>query len=213
MVRQGIIFFIFLLGLGSVRAQDERYYRQILSGELSSSADTIKETAVAPINAFGSLYRLDLNSDGIEETIQTQKRDGVDWIEIRDASQRKIFEAKLLAMGGNSHLYKARLVALSEKIRALILFLDEGYTKGQHFESTGKIYIVSFENNDLATLSITDGAHFFHEKKAQREQYWRRMFNVNVVDIDGDGVKEIAVQYNSIQRIFRYKASGEWEKI
>ncbi len=175
--------------------------------------DNIKDTIVPPFNAYGMMYRLDLNSDGIEETIQPQKRDGVDWIEIRDSSQRKIFEAKLLAMGRDSSLYKLRLVALSEKIRCLILFLDEGIVKGEHFESSGKIYLVSFENNDLSTLSITDGAHFFHEKKKHREQYWRRNYTVNVYDIDGDNRKEITIEYNHIQRIFRYKQSGEWDKI
>ena len=213
MVRQILIFYFFFILTGVVGAQDERYYRQILSGELSKSSENIKDTIISPINAFGGLYRIDLNSDGIEETIQPQKRDGVDWIEVRDASQRKLFEAKLLAMGAESVLYKVRLVSLSQKVRAIILYLDEGFTKGRHFESTAKVYLISFENNDLSTMSITDGAHFFHEKKAQREQYLRRTYNVNVHDIDGDGVKEISVQYNSIQRIFRYKTNGEWEKI
>ena len=213
MVRQALIFSIFLLSIGLGHAQDERYYRQILTGELSGARENIKDSIVPPFNAYGSLYRLDLNSDGIEETIQPQKRDGVDWIEIRDSSQNKIFEAKLLAMGAESTLYKVRLVAISEKVRVLILFLDEGFTKGEHFESTAKIYLVSFENNNLSTLSISEGAHIFHEKKAQREQYWRRMLNVNVYDIDGDGIKEVAVQYNHIQRIFRYNKSGDWVKL
>jgi hypothetical protein len=213
MARHQLIFSFFLFLSLAVSAQDERYFRQILTGDLPGSTDSIKDTIVPGFNAYGMSYRLDLNGDGIEEIIQPQKRDGVDWVEIRDSSQRILLEAKLLAMGRDSTLYKIRLVSISENIRALILFLDEGIVKGQHFESSAKIYIVSFENNDLSTLSITDGAHIFHERKAFRSQYWRRDYNVNVYDIDGDGKKEIAVQYNHIQRIFKYRKSGEWIKL
>src|SRR5690606_30569035 len=107
---------------------------------------------------------------------------------------RKIFEAKLLAMGGDSALYKIKLVSLSPKVRALILFLDEGKTEGRRFESTARIFVLSFENNDLNTLKLVRGPHFFQEKEAQRDQYFRREYQVNVVDLDNDGVKEISVQ-------------------
>ncbi len=210
MVRQVLIFFIFFSQI--LHAQDERYYRQILTGELPKALGPISGIELPSFNAYGNIYRLDINGDGIEESIQPQKRDGVDWIEIRDSSQRKVFEAKLLAQGAESYLYKIRLVSLSTKARALILFLDEGFTKGKYFESTAKIYLVSLDNNDLSTLKISDGAHFFHEKKAQRELYWRRIYNVNVFDMDNDGIKDISVQYNNIQRIFRYLGNGNWDK-
>ena len=160
----------------------------------------------------GSSYRLDLNGDGVEESIEPQKRDGVDWIEIRNSAQFKIYEAKLFGMGGASVLYKIRLVNLSPRVRALILFLDEGITKGKRFESTARIYVLSYEDNNLEKISFSQGPHFFHEKEGQRDMYWRRDYNVNVYDVDNDGLKEIAVQYNHIQRIMKYKGSGEWER-
>ena len=206
------LLFLSLISLGA-SAQDERYYRQILTGELPKLNLEALETPIAQFNVLGAQYRIDLNDDGIEEIIQPQKRDGVDWIEIRNTSQSKLFEAKLLAMGGASTIYKLKLVHISKSVKALLVFLDEGVTSAKRFESTGRFYVISFENNNLLNMSLTEGPHFFHEKEAQREQYWRRDYAVNVFDIDGDGSREITVQYNSIQRIMRYLGRGEWERL
>ena len=64
---------------------------------------------------------------------------------------------------------------------------------------------------DLKKMVLTAGPHIFHEKEAQREQYYRRDYQVNIYDIDGDGVREIAVQYNHIQRIMKYE-NGIWNR-
>lgn len=213
MVQHCLLLFLFVLSAGPLWGQDERFFRQMFSGELPSLHEVIKEDTQRRYDVLGPNYRVDLNGDGMEETLQPQKRDGVDWLEIRDTSQRKIFEAKLLAMGGDSALYKIKLVSLSPKVRALILFLDEGKTEGRRFESTARIFVLSFENNDLNTLKLVRGPHFFQEKEAQRDQYFRREYQVNVVDLDNDGVKEISVQFNHIQRILKYLGNGEWERL
>ncbi len=194
-------------------AQDERYYRQVLGGDLPKLNEIVSESATVHLNLKVPTYKFDLNHDKLEETIVPQKRDGVDWIEIRNSSGSKIFEAKLLAMGVGSQIYKIKVVNLSKTLKAAIIFLDEGVTHSRRFESTARIYVLSFENNDLKTMSITEGPHFFHEKEGKREQYWRRDYMVNVYDIDGDGVREIAVQYHHINRIMKYAGRGEWIRI
>ena len=206
------IFLLFSLSL-SVFAQDERYYRQILKGELPNFSQDIGEVQEHQFNVKGATYSVDLNGDGIEEMIQPQKRDGVDWIEIRNTTQRKIFEAKLLAMGGESSIYKAKLVYLSSTTKLLMLFLDEGKTSGRRFESTARIYLITFENNDLSTMKITTGPHHFHEREGQRDQYWERDYSVEVRDVDKNGVRDVVVQYNHIQRIMVYKGNGNWDRL
>ena len=206
------IFLLFTLSL-SVFAQDERYYRQILKGELPNFSQDIGEVQEHQFNVKGATYSVDLNGDGIEEMIQPQKRDGVDWIEIRNTTQRKIFEAKLLAMGGESSIYKAKLVYLSSTTKLLMLFLDEGKTSGRRFESTARIYLVTFENNDLSTMKITTGPHHFHEREGQRDQYWERDYSVEIRDVDKNGVRDVVVQYNHIQRIMVYKGNGNWDRL
>jgi len=205
-----IIFLVFVFLSGPVRAQDERYFRQIFSGDLPKTEETSVAGPLMTVN--GPAYRLDLNRDGVEEILEPQKRDGVDWIEIRNSSQNKIFEAKLFAMGGASTLYKIRMVDLSQKVRALLLYVDEGITKGKRFESTARFYVLTFENSDLSKISLAEGPHYFHEKEGQRDMYWRRDYNVNVYDIDQDGIKEISVEYNHIQRIMKYNGKGNWER-
>ena len=206
------LFLIFFLS-PSAFAQDERYYRQILNGQLPSLGQDIKETDEHQFSVKGPSYNLDLNNDQIEEMIQPQKRDGVDWIEVKDSGQRKIFEAKLLAMGGESTIYKAKLAHLSETVKVLILFLDEGKTAGRRFESTARIYLLTFENNDLSTMQMTIGPHHFHEKEGQRDQYWLRDYAVEIRDVDSNGVRDVVVQFNHIQRIMLYRGKGEWGRL
>lgn len=194
-------------------AQDERYYRQILKGELPSFGNEMVWTGEEKFSVDGAQYILDLNGDGIDEVIQPKKRDGVDWLEIKDSSMRNIFEAKLLAMGGNSSIYKIKLAHLSGSVRVLIVFLDEGKTEGRRFESTARIFLIPFENNDLRTMKLTQGPHHFQEKEAQREQYWRRDYNVEVRDVNQDGIRDVVVSYHHIQRIMLYSGNGNWTRL
>lgn len=194
-------------------AQDERYYRQILNGELPSMGQEIKEPQEHQFNVKGAGYTVDLNDDGIEEVIQPQKRDGVDWIEIKDSSQRKVFESRLLAMGGESVIYKVKLAHISKTTKLLVLFLDEGKSEGRKFESTGRIFLLTFDNNDLSTMSITRGPHHFHEKEGQRDQYWQKDYSVEIRDVDKNGVRDVVVQFNHIQRIMLYKGRGDWDRL
>lgn len=211
MVHKALIFWLFISGFAF--GQDERFFRQILKGEdLSLPEKGQSYNAVQSFVLKGKSYRIDLTGDSVEETIQPMKRDGVDWIEIRNASETVLYSGKLFAMGAESFLYKLKLVQLSESLKALILYLDEGGVQGKKFESTARIYVLSYENNDLRTLKLTEGPHFFHEKESTREQYWRRTYQVNVYDVDHDGTRDISVQYNHIQRFMLYKGNGEWEQ-
>ncbi len=213
MVHYSGILLLFFLFLGEVRAQDERYYRKIFSKDYLGPNWEQNESVPVQSIVKGAFYHLDLNDDKIEEIIEPQKRDGVDWIEIRNSSNSKIFEVKLPAMGSVSYLYKIKFVYISKNVRALILFLDEGITVGRRFESTARFFVLSYENNDLSKISVSTGPHLFQEKEYQREVYWRRDYSVNILDFDNDGTREIAVQYNHIQRIMKYKGRGDWETL
>lgn len=206
-------FFVFIFSyLNPVHAQDERYFRKIFSEDILKSSSFMDEKKEIQFKVMGPNYFIDLNDDKIEEIIQIQKRDGVDWLEIKNFSLVKIFETKLVSMGGESSVYKLKLVKISSTVTALIVFLDEGKTNGKKFESTGRIFVLSYENDDLSKISTTLGPHFFHEQESQREQYWRKNYDVRVIDLNNDGIREITVTYNHIQRIMKYKGSGIWER-
>jgi len=203
------LFLILAHSLSSF-AQDERYYRQLLTGDLPNLTKEYSEVHEHQFNVKGASYQVDLNGDGIEEIIQPQKRDGVDWIEIQSSGKRKIFDAKLLAMGSESAIYKIKIAQISLKTKLLMIFLDEGKTAGRRFESTARIYLLTFDNNDLSTLHITEGPHFFHEKQGQRDQYWLRDYSVEIRDVDKNGVRDVVVEFNHIQRMMYYMGGGEW---
>jgi len=193
-------------------AQDERYFRQLLTGQLPQLEKEMLEPTRHQFSVQGARYHLDLNDDGIEEKIIPQKRDGTDWVLIQNQSGGKLFEAELFSMGGESHIFKIKFARLSKSLKALIIFLDEGKTEGKKFESTARIYVISFENNDFKSMKLAQGPHIFHEKEAQREQYFRRDMLVELRDLNNDGIREIVVNYNHIQRILFYRARGEWER-
>ena len=209
MVQQSFVFFFLILSL-SVWGQDERYYRQILSGELPKLNDS-RSLVQNQFTVSGSVYRIDLNNDGIEESLVPEKSDGVDSLSILDSSGRVINWTKFLTSGRASSIYKIRLVQISTTVKALLIFLDEGVTAGKKMESVARFYVLTFENNDLSRLNLAQGPHIFHEKEAQRDQYFRRDYQVNAYDIDGDGTREIAVQFNHIQRIMKYE-NGVWKR-
>ncbi len=211
MLQQWILLGLFLLGSADIFAQDERYYRQILTGELPVTAEP-KESFVRNYLVKGSEYMVDLDGDGIEEIIQPEKRDGIDYLTILNSSRGKIFSAKLFASGGDSAIYKIRMVNLTPKVKTLIIFLDEGSTKGLRFESVARIYFLSYEDNKLDTLKLNPGPHIYHEKEAQRDQYFRRQFLVDVKDLNHDLKREVIVHFGHIQYVYEYKGSGEWSK-
>jgi hypothetical protein len=211
MVHHLVLLSIFFLSF-KLSAQDERYYRQILNGELPKLSQVVKEPPNEKFNVVGASYFVDLNSDGFEEMIIPLKKDGVDWIQIKDSSQRIIFEEKILAIGGGSFIYKIKLAHISTTARVLVLYLDEGSSSGKKFESTARIFLLTYENNDLSTMSLTQGPHHFHEKQGQREQYWRRDYSVELRDINQDGTREVIVSFDHIQRIMLYKGHGLWER-
>ncbi len=106
------------LFVNPVRGQDERFWRKMLSGELTREAQKPK---VETKWEFASpLYHYDLNGDSREEVIQVLKRDGMDWLDITGHDKAKLFSGKLWAMGIGSSLYRVRLIQLSPTARVLV---------------------------------------------------------------------------------------------
>lgn len=191
-------------------AQDERTFRKLLTGGLVSEQLEKVET---PVYVYeGTNYRFDLDSNGIDETLQVIKKDGINWLHIYDSSERQLFAGKLWAMGGDSKLYRVKIVDLSPRHRVLVLFLYEGKTESVRFEATARLFFLSLDDKKFASFKLYQGPHYFHEREAIREQYWNKQYSVNIKDFDHDGIKDISVQYNHIQRVYIYKGKGEWRR-
>jgi len=197
------------LFVNPVGAQDERFWRKLLSGELT---EEVVKTPEAPKWVFASpVYRLDMNSDGKDESIQVLKRDGMDWLDITGHDGTQLLQAKLWAMGSGSGIYRLRLLDLSKTVRAMVIFLYEGKTESRKLESSARLYFLTFEGKDLKTMKVAAGPRYWHEFEGVREQYWRRLYSLNIVDYNGDGTKDINVEFNHMQSIWMYQGQGLWK--
>lgn len=189
-------------------AQDERFFRELMSGELGKEVD---REPPAPKYVFsGATYRVDLDGDGKEEGLQVVKRDLMDYLDILSDDGIILFKAKLVPAGINARIDKIRLVDLSPKVRVLIIQYYEGKTEGRTLEATARLWILSFEDKNLRNITLTVGPAYWHEFEKIREQYGRRLYSLSVRDIDGNGVKDIMVAYNHMMHIYRYIGNGKW---
>lgn len=200
---------VFLLTLqAAAYAQDERFFRRIFTDELRPK----KKEEAYKVRVSTADYLVDINRDGIEEKLAAVKKDGVDFFQVKDNKGRVRFEFKVSPKGVNSSLFKIQLKSISPTADALILHFDEGESGTVLFQKTARLYIVSIEGRDLDKLVATKGPSFFYEKAKPVEQYSRRYYNVSVVDFNKDGVREVAVAYNKIQRIYFYRGNGKWDR-
>lgn len=212
----GMRVYLLTLALVSVfvnpaHGQDERFFRQIFSGELTRG---VKKAEEEPKYVFsGAVYRFDLDGDGKEEGLQVVKRDLIDYLDILAPDGRTLFKAEILPNGVDAKIDRIRIVDISPKTRVLVVQYDEGKTQGKKFEASARLWLISFENKDLSTLKLTRSAPYWYEFEKIREQYGRRIYSLSVVDVDGDGVKEVMVSFNHMQHIYRYLGNGSWSAL
>lgn len=199
---------VILLFGNPAAAQDERLWRKVLSGEM---AQTAPSAPPSPRYLFtGPVYRVDLDGDGREEGLMPVKRDLVDWLDILSHDGRTLYQAPLEALGVDARLDRIRLVDLAPGKRVLVLQYFEGKTEARRLEATARLWFLTLDNRDLTTLKLTRGPGYWHEFEAEREQYGRRLYALSVLDVDGDGVKDVRVAYNHIMHVWRYHGGGRW---
>lgn len=188
-------------------AQDERFFRSIYSGDLY---DTKKAPFEYKIEVSSDKYLIDLNRDDKKDSIQTFKRDGVDFFRINDEYGKNVYEAKLETKGRDSKIFRASFKTISPTVDVLLLHFYEGHNEAAIFEGSARLYIVTLKNRNFKEISITKGPHFWSEKAGVAGKYWARRYTVNTVDLNKDGQKEISVSFNNIDRIYYYSSSGSW---
>jgi len=207
-VKALFVILTFFIGLDSW-SQDERYYRKIFTGELE---DKTKEVFQYKVIVKSPRYDIDLNQDGIKESVRVEKKDGYDFFLIYDEFGREFFNKRLPAIGAKSRLMKVDLKGINKETNALILHFYEGAIDSSKFEATAKLFFITFDKKDMKKIVFQEGPHFFHEK-VKGDQYLNRRYSVNVVDYNGDGTREISVSYNKISRIYFYTKTGNWKKL
>lgn len=201
-----IMFFV-----NPAMAQDERFWRKLVTGELTREQ---KKEPGQPKWVFSTpRYEFDLNSDGKNESLTVQLVDGLSVVEIYSHDKSLLFTGTLTGVGMDSKIYRLRLIDVSDKVRSLLIHFYEGKTESQRFEATARLYFVTFNKADMNKFSFQKGPQYWHEYEAPRDQYWRRKYAINIMDLNKDGAKEVFVNFNSNQSVWQYQNSGLWREL
>lgn len=190
-------------------SQDERYFRQLFSGEINKDKEVVDEKKYSYF-VHTPYYALDLNRDGASEQIVFVKKDNEDWIEILNSDKKKIFAYRFENKGYDSELFRIELKSLSDKTNILLLYYYEGVSKYINFQGTSRVYAITIDNNDLTTMKAFKGPSFFDEQKTFKGHYHKRNYEVYLEDLNRDSVKELIIKHRNTSTVFMYKGAGVW---
>ncbi len=194
----------------SALAQDERYFRQLFSGELLKSNEVVPPKKYT-WTVHTPFYELDLNRDKVSESIAFAKKDNEDWIEIFDSDKKKLFSYRFENKGFDSDLYRVELKTLSADTVILLLYYYEGVSKYINFQGTTRIYAITIDNNDLKTMAAFKGPSVFDEQKTFKGHYHKRNYEVYLEDLNKDSIRELIIKHRNASNVFVYMGEGSWK--
>ena len=198
----GVFFAIVLAIFGTrVQAEDERSF-------VGAKSVVPAPPGKALFEHHFPKYLVDLTGDGKKEAIGFVNLDGKDRMVVADFRGRSVFQYDFRAVGLDATPYKILFRSLSPSSKALIIHYYEGRTDHVKFMGSARLYFLTFEKNDLKTLSIYRGPSVFYEHL--EKSYRQRNYKVNIVDFDGDGRRDVLIQYSGIRDIFLYRGEGRW---
>lgn len=199
------ILCLIFLSFGA-QGQDERVFRKLFS-----SKEEVFETQDEPrLILEAAPYKFDLDGDQKSELIKAVRKDGIDYVQILDSDNNLLKEIKFQSKGAEANLYKIRSTFVKPGVLLVVMYFDEGFTKSRRFKNTARTYFLTVKNGDWSNGIVTKGPSHFIEQEYVQGRYFRRGYQVNIQDLNQDGIKEISVNYGSINRIFFYK-NGAWK--
>ena len=211
----GKFLFLLLFVLVPWRAmpQDERYFRQIFSGDLNKTQLRTDDKKYS-FYFHTPFYAIDLNHDGVPEQVLFVKKDGEDWLEIyqvMNGEKKNIFSYRFETKGFDSELFRIEFKKLSANTFTFLLYYYEGVSRYIELEATSRIYAGTIDNNDLKTLSVLKGPSVFEEHRSLKGHYHLRTYQVYLEDLNNDQVRELIVKYRSTSQVFLYNGEGKWK--
>lgn len=201
------IWMFAILFVNTAQAQDERVLRYLLRKKQFKEKSLMDRTHFRLSTKW---YELDLDSDKRNEKISMENNDGINYLVIRNYRNFPIFRQAFLTQAIGGIVHKLRLVQVSRDTRLLMVYYFEGVTEYLDFQATGRLYFVSWKNNDLKTIKMSRGPHYWQESKGYRGNYFNRRFKVYLKDFNSDGIKEVAVKLGTISRVYHLMRNNEW---
>lgn len=193
--------------------QDERYFRQLFSGEL------LKEEILGGEKKYSyfihtPFYNIDLNHDGVPEQIVFVKKDSEDWVEIfeqKKGERKKVFAYRFEVKGFDSELFRIQFKKISQHSYAILFYFYEGVSRRTEMQATARIYVGTIDNGDLRTLAVLKGPSFFEEYKSLKGHYHLRNYEVYLKDLNGDETKELVIKFREMSQVYLYNGKGSWK--
>ncbi|PIP90115.1 MAG: hypothetical protein COW01_09555 [Bdellovibrionales bacterium CG12_big_fil_rev_8_21_14_0_65_38_15] len=205
-----LALFTLFMASNSGYAQDERFIRKLLSGDLG--VEGVEENKPKPhFHVASAMYEIDLNSDNRVESIVIEKKDSEDWLHIQNYERQIIYSLKFVRKGWESDVYKINLRKLSDNTHVLLVRYYEGHNQGDNFTGTARLYTISWENNDLTKISSLRGPEIWDEFRDSKIHYHQRPQLISLNDLDGDGYKEISIRHHLSTKVMKYLGKGEWQ--
>ncbi len=201
-------FIIFAAGISSL-AQDERLVRDFLTGKLARGKNRAEKHRY-DFRVRTGRYRFDFDKDGRKESFFFAKQDGEDWLFIYDYLGNEVFRYQFDALGPLSRAYKIEARYLSRRHRVFLIYFFEGRTEYLKFQGTARLYLLTIDRKDLKTLKMAKGPYIWDEYSDGKGHYHQRSNLISLFDFDNDGIREVAVKYHLITRVFQYRESGHW---
>lgn len=207
-LKKAFICIIMLLHSMTLFGQDERYFRDLFSGELTK--DKFQEKKTYKWEVETPFYDIDLDGDKWPESFVYSKKDGEDWVNIYDKHKSLIFSERVASKGSDSGVYKISFHKLGPKYKVLLIYFNEGHTHYLNYLSTARLYFLTIDNNNLKTMALKRGPQIWREQEKRYRTYGLRKYEVGLKDLDKDGERDIIVKLNKISRVYLYRGKGHW---
>ncbi len=203
-----LFFACFFLG-AELWAQDERFFRDIFTKELSKDnhKDDWKESRYLIKSPD---YMIDVDDDKVKESFSFYKADGTDRLEIKTGDQ-SIFSYRFDVQGQRSGVFKMDIYQISGMSRLFLIYYYEGFTDYLNFKGTGRLYFLTIDYNSFKTFSMYKGPSFFVEQDLKpSRRFVLRNYKVQIEDYNQDSIQEVSVSYKKTKRVYFYKGNGQW---
>ncbi len=204
-----IKYVIFFISLGF--SQDERTFRLMLSkGRHKETPKSAKFKKEAKFKHRSPNYQLDLNNDGVRESLFVSKIDGKDLITIRDHKKKLILEEELFPLGPLSRIFKVQMRKTSKDLNTLLIYYYEGTSKYLEFQGTARLYLLTYSPKTFKFYPLYKGPYIWDEHLDFKKNYHQRKQEISLVDFNRDGTREIAVRFSKITRVYYFSKEKGW---
>jgi hypothetical protein len=212
-----LIFFVFALLLfqyNSLFSSERDFNHFQMQSKKTNEIELKLNNKNSKLFHESALYRIDLNSDGLLDGLKVYKRDGLDYIGIFDEEGKRKALYPLTPKGVESRVYRVESKAISTDTHLNIVYYYEGHMKGKQFYASSRIYLITLKNKNFKNMIFQEGPSVFLEREKIKNKYSLRSYPVTLKDLNSDGIQEVIVQANKLNRVLMFESnSKKWKSL